>query len=289
VETQNNVQPAAEEKKPLPFAGNKKLWIALAAAVVIIVIIAAVLLAPEYTTLEEAYAMSGQNRVAHVTLYQGSAFEQQVSTYEAGKIWEAICDSEIQILDAKNNSEIKSSVLESEHILCWAYGADSIYLYVSKSGQVYVEHYPDAGGVYYASYQKGEAIYQALRSFLPTGGVLTVDEVLPDKEWTEAGIYLYINGERDSVVTIDEPDEIAALEEGLRTLEFPYGGAEEEIIEPLTFTLDLRTEDWLETEEAYYFHFNQDGNGEAWIGKWSRSVSGGEDLMIYLTDFLSNR
>lgn len=287
MDIENN--PVTEEKMPIP-AGKKKQWIIMAAvAVVVIAVIAVIALAPEYTTLEELYDYSEIGETAYVTLYRpGGSFKQSVATHEVKTIWDAICDCEFQVVDnSKNRWEIEESIHSTDYIELWAYARGQIRLKVSRSGLVYVTYVPAGGGFVEACYKKGEALYEALYSFMPTEDAMVLDEVIPDAEWEEAVIFLYIDGTLDSRVTIDEPDEISALLEGLRKMEFPYGGAEEEIIEPVEFTLELHTADWLESTDAHYLNFNQDGNGKIWMGQWCYSVSGGVAMMNYLTEFLT--
>lgn len=280
---------ATEEKISVP-AGKKKQWIILVAvAVVVIAVIAVIVLAPEYTTLEEMYDYSEIGETAYVTLYRsGGNFKQSVATHEVKTIWDAICDCEFQVIDnSKNRWEIEESIHSTDYIEFWAYAQGQIRLKVSRSGLVYVAYLPPEGGFVEACYKKGEVLFEALYSFMPAEDTLVLDEVIPDEEWKEAVLFLYIDGVLDSRVTFDEPDEINALLEGLREMKFPYGGAEEEPIEHVEFTLELHTADWLETTDAHYLNFNQDGNGKIWMGQWCYSVSGGVALMDFLTAFMS--
>lgn len=273
---------------------NKKLLVILAAAVLVVAaIVAVIFLMPETLTLGDICDFAKLNEYTYVTLYQDEDhFVEEVRTYNGTPIWEAIRDIEFQVTDPAKRWETEREILSSEHIISHVFFIDSIYIKVSRSGSVLIEYFPDEGGMQTYCGRKGEALFEALNSFVPTEGSIAIAGVLPDLEWEEIVLYVTSNGTSSGRIYFDTPQEMNAILEGLEPMVFPYGGAEYDYNAYLNISLELHTADWATAlpvageGESYYLSFNQDGEGRIWMGQWCYSVSGGEQLMILLSDFI---
>lgn len=231
-----------------------------------------------WATIGELFA-KGNWVYANVTQFDGTYDIRKAYTsaqQELNKVWSAIQGMEI----LETDEDLFSQVSENHNVGVFMMDEEnntSIYIGVTPEGSLYI-NYNDEKTRYFRG---GVDLYDAIKSFLPHGDEIAMENCIPGDTWSSISINFYGPNERRlDGVYLPEPAQASAVVGRLQRLQLKYGGG--------TY-LDYKGDYALvslhkENGDIYFLQVYANGNADLPCGDWTYGFYDAVDLYIALQE-----
>ena len=261
---QPQYQPQPQYQKPVTKKKSPVLPIVIAAvAVVVLVVTAVVLLVGQKAPMSELFAYGDWN-YGSFELYDGTYVIRSASTDKTDRIeeiWDSI--SELKVKEKKSgDADAIRAGANINLFMMEESGENTVYMAVTEDGQMYVNYNDDATR-YFSGCQE---VYAALNGFLPSGDEASLEECIPDGDWSTVLITFYApDGSTYDDAYSWDAEYVAGFVDRLQSYNAKFGGGTYLDFEGYYASVSL----FDEADTMFHFTVFEDGNADFPMGDWT--------------------
>ena len=251
-------KPVTKKKSPvLPIV------IAAVAVVVLAAVIAVIALVGGKAPMSELFAYGDWN-YGSFELYDGTYVIRSASTDETDRveeIWDSI--SELKVKEKKSgDADAIRAGANINLFMMEESGENTVYMAVTQDGQMYVNYNDDATR-YFSGCQE---VYDALNGFLPSGDEASLEECIPDGDWSTVLITFYApDGSTYDDAYISDMEYAAGFVDRLQSYNAKFGGGTYLDFEGYYASVSL----FDEADTMFHFTVFEDGNADFPMDDWT--------------------